>query len=215
VSKYAALLLAFLFVCFSGCGGGSGGGSQSLSISIESTRFFPKTLNISTGDRVTWINVDQNPHQVVSGVLLATPNPVIRNPISIRPDNTFDPEVIEVNLGDTVRWRNDRAQPFTMDVVDDASVTVASLVFNTGQVIGYSSFPAAGVYRYQQRNNPLFRGIAFVYGTPTPNGLFESVVLFNGGTFTRQFNAPGTYTFYDLNQSDPKKSFMTGTIVVQ
>ena len=188
---------------------------QSRSISIESTRFFPKTLTISVGDRVTWINVDQTPHKVVSGVLLATPNPATLNPISIRPDNTFDPEVIEANFGDTVRWRNDRAQPFMMDIVDDALTTVASFAFNTGQVIGYSNFPAAGAYRYQQRNNSLFRGTAFIYGIPSPNGLFESEVLLNGGTFTRQFNAPGVYTFYDLNQSNPKKSFMTGTIFVQ
>lgn len=212
---FLLLLVPVLAVQIAGCGGGSGS-SQAFSVNIQSTRFVPKTLTTSQGARIQWTNVDTQPHKIVSGTLLPTSNPVIRTPIiQIQQNNTFVPNTFQANLGDTIQFQNNRSAAFTLDIVNDAGSVVASLAFDqSGQVRQFSGFPAAGFFSYQQQNNPLFSGSIFVFGVPNPDGFFVSQTLGQGGTFTTQFNNRGTFPYFDLNQSSPNQSFITGTIQV-
>jgi len=211
------ILVAIIIAHLTGCGSSSGGSSQAVSINIQNTRFIPKTITISVGNRVQWTNIDVNPHKIVSGTLLGTTTPITRTPIiQIQQDNTFSPPVFSANLGDTIRFQNNRSSSFSLDIVNDAGNVVSSLTFSqSGQVQEFSGFPTAGFYTYQQTNNPLFKGAITVFGTPNPNGAFVSQTLGQGGTFTTQFNTAGVFPYFDLNQADPNQSFITGTIVVQ
>lgn len=211
-----ALLLIVVLVQFTGCGG-SGNGSQSATVRILSTQFSPKVLTIRAGDRVTWVNTDTSSHKIVSGTLLPTTNPQTRTPIiSINQNNTFSPATFQANLGDTIQWQNNRVSDFTMDILDETGSLVASLQFvRSGQVVQFSGFPTAGFYTFQQRNNPLFAGTVTVFGIPNPNGAFQSRTLNPGDSFTTEFNSPGTFNYFDLNEADPKRSFITGKIIVQ
>jgi plastocyanin len=201
-----------------GCGSnGTNSNSEVVTINIQQNRFFPPNVTIRAGDRITWVNVDSAVHQVVSGTLAATGQPVIRQPIIlINENNTFVPNTFEASLGDTVRWQNNRMAAFLMDIVDSSNVPQITLSFvRTGQIIGLSSFPGAGFYTYQQQNNPNFFGTIKVFGRPIPDGNFSSLPLPKSGPFTTQFPTPGAFPFFDLNQDDPDQSFMTGTITVQ
>jgi plastocyanin len=211
-----ALLLAVAIAQFTGCGG-SGNGSQSATVRILSNQFSPKVLTIKAGDRVTWVNADTKPHKIVSGTLLPTTNPQTRTPIiSINQNNTFSPSTFQANLGDTIQWQNNRMSDFIMDILDETGSLVASLQFvRSGQVLQFSGFPNAGLYTFQQRNNPLFAGAVTVFGTPSPNGAFQSQRLNPGDSFTTRLNSPGTFNYFGLNEAEPNRSFLTGKIVVQ
>lgn len=207
-----AVCVFFVFGC-----GGSNGDDETLSVRIESERFTPKVANIQVGDRITWFNSDTRPHQIISGNLMAVSNPQILPPISIGSNNMFIPTNIEANLGDTVRWRNDTGRQFTMDILDDANSVVATLVFGVGQVIGFSSFPTAGEFRFQERNNQFFSGTVTVFGVvPSQiNIMFKSQILTSGDTFTVPFNTAGTFPYFGIDPDNPARSSMTGTVIVQ
>ncbi len=212
----AFLILIAIAACVSGCGS-NGNTSEAVTINIEQNRFVPANVTVKAGSRVQFVNVDTQVHQVVSGTLAATTQPVIRSLIiQINEDNTFVPDTFEANWGDTVQWRNNRSQPFVMDIVDSSNTPVVTLSFvRTGQVIAFSSFPGAGFYRYQQQNNSNFFGTIKVFGRPVPDGNFNSLPLRQSGTFTTQFPSPGTFPYFDLDQNDPNRSYITGTITVQ
>ena len=218
VVKLGVLVLLMACAIYAaGCGGSSGSDTTSTAIRIETTRFVPKNLNVQVNDSVTWINASSVPHQVISGTLLPVSNPQILAPISIASNNVFVPENITANLGDTVRWRNDTGRQFTMDILDDANVLIATLVFGQGEVIGFSGFPTGGIFTFQERNNLFFSGTVTVFGV-VPNQVnirFKSQVLINGDTFSVQFTTPGTFPFFAIDPADPARSFLTGTINVQ
>jgi plastocyanin len=210
------LLVIVGVLCICGCGGGGGGGSSdAFVVQIQSQRVNPKTCSIKSGDSVEWINIDVNPHRVVSGTLDKVSNPVTLSEIVIRPDNTFQPDTLEGSFGDTLQWRNATGFDFTMDIINDAGTVIATLTFANGEVKGYSQFPSAGRYTAQKRGNVFFSGTFTLYGIPNPNGAFQSNTLNNGGTFTRKFTGSGTLAYYILNVEDPSRSFITGSIVVQ
>ncbi len=215
--RTAALITALgCLPALAGCGGGSGGSSGSV-VRIQSTQFNPKTITINAGDRVQWTNSDSVNHQVVSGTLLPTSNPQVLTPvISINQDNTFTPATFQADLGDTVQWQNNRLSPFTMEIVNETGGVVDTLNFaQAGQIIRYSGFPNAGFYTFRQQNNALFSGTVTVFGVPNPDLRFQSQVLGPNGTFTTEFDNPGTFPYFDQNPSDPNRSFMTGTVVVR
>lgn len=210
------ILFAVYIICGLGCGG-SNGDNEALSVRIESDRFTPKVINIQTGDTVTWFNTDTQPRQIVSGTLLPVSDPQVLSPISIGSNNTFVPANIEANLGDTVRWRNDTGRQFTMNILDDSNTVIATLVFNPGEVIGFSGFSSGGLFTFQERNNTFFRGTVRVFGVVPDqvNIMFKSEVLTNGGTFTVPFNIAGSFPYFAIDPNDPERSSMTGTVIVQ
>jgi len=213
----AVLVLVAVELC--GCGGSDSPNPnpQVVTINIQQNRFFPMDATVRAGDRVTWVNADASVHQVVSGTLAATSTPIVRQPIIlINENNTFVPDTFEANLGDTVRWQNNRVAAFNMDIVDSSNTPQITVSFvRTGQIIGLSGFPGAGFYTYQQQNNPNFAGAIRVFGRPIPDGNFSSQPLPKSGTFTTQFPNRGTFPYFDFNQGDPNHSFMAGTITVQ
>ncbi|MCE5323476.1 hypothetical protein LLG46_09215 [bacterium] len=214
MSRLFTVIICVLYIC--GCGGGGGGGgSDAFVVRIQTQRVSPKTLTIKSGDSVQWINTDTDPHQVISGTLDKVSNPVILSEIVIQADNTFEPSTLEGNFGDTVRWRNATGSDFTMDILNDAGTVIATLTFANGEVQGYSQFPTAGKYTAQKRNNVFFSGTFTLYGVPNPNGLFQSDVLINGGTFSRKFTGSGTVNYYISNIEDPDKTYITGSITIQ
>ena len=215
----AALLIAFFYLTTSLCGcGSSSGENQTFTVRIQADGFVPRSLNIKPGDTVVWVNGDTEPHRVVSGVLDQTVSPIILEPIAIKPDNTFVPDSVEANFGDAVRWRNDQVAHFVLDIVDNVGNVVASLDLEPGQIVPSPPtqlFPSAGRYTYQQRNLPQFFGTLTLFGVPDPDGNFDSGVLPTGGDFRRTFNSVGAFPFFDLDTSDPNKSFRTGQITIQ
>ncbi|MCE5314293.1 MAG: hypothetical protein ABFD49_04300 [Armatimonadota bacterium] len=211
------LLALIIMVALSihGCGGGGSGSSSAYVIRIQSQRFYPKTITIKSGDGVQWINSDTQSHVVASGTLEKVSNPEVLSEIAIQADNTFSPSEVEANFGDTVQWRNDTGFDFTMDILNDAGVVVETLEFTNGEVIGYSDFPAAGLYTTQQHGNVFFSGTIILYGVPNPDGVFQTPTLPNGGTFSRTFTGSGTVPYYVLDLDDPNKSFITGSLTIQ
>ena len=211
-------LLVFIMsvtALLSGCGGDSGNGVRTLGVSIQSERVVPRTVTSRVGDTVRFTNVDSQPRQVVSGTLISVPNPQTVGPVSIQANNTFLPDALDIGLGDTVIFRNDRGSQITLDVVDDAGIIVSSLVLNPGDLALYSGFPNAGRFTIQQRNNALFAMPVIVRGVPNPNFRFESPVLSTGETFNRQFTAAGTEPYYVTDPTNPSRPFITGNVTVQ
>lgn len=210
-------LLLIIAVALSGCGGSTSGSTST--VNITDTSFFPQNLTITATNRAQWVVNTSGLHQVVSGTLSPTPNPQLRIPvISINQNNAFTPNSFEANYGDTVQWQNNRSQAFLMDIVDSSNTVRATLSFaQTGQIIqlNTSQLPSAGAYTYQQQGNSAFSGQLFLFGAPTPNQQFQSQVMSTGGSFSTQFNSPGVFPYYDLDQSNPNRSFRTGTITVQ
>ena len=206
-------MFAACVVVICGCGGSNSTDTQI--ISIRSDRFDPKTVTVDKGSQVRWVNTESQPHKIVSGVLDRVANPQILPPISIRSNDTFDPNNIQANFGDTLRWRNDRLAQFNMEILDDAGTVIATIPFDVGEEKDFSGFPSAGRYTYRQVNNFFFSGTATLFGIPNPNGLFESTTLNFDDSFMHTFDSTGVFPYYDLNQAQPNRSFITGTVVVQ
>jgi len=200
-------------VCVFGCGGGSGGGKTSVTVRIEETRFVPKHTTIASDGCVHWINVDAVPHQVVSGTLDPQGSPLIIHAIQITLTG-FNPIALTGDLGDTVRFSNISGNPFTMDVVDDNGQLVSTVSFAIGESKTFT-FPGAGQFTFRQHGSSIFQGTIILYGQPNPNGLFISPVLPNGEVFIAQFGSTGSLSYYDLDQTNPNRSFKTGIITVQ
>ena len=209
-----AILVA---VYAAGCGGGSSQNGATTTVNITATRFFAQNITINAGNKVQWVNTDNTVHQVVSGTLLSTSNPVlVTPPISINENNSFTPPALEANYGDTIQWQNNRQQPFVLVIVDASNIVRATLTFQrSGQIIGFSGFPSAGYYTFQQQGNSAFIGSLVLFGTPKPDGAFQSQPLPPGGSFSTQFNTRGAFPYFDLDQNDPNRSFRTGSITVQ
>jgi plastocyanin len=196
--------------CVCGCGGGSDGGKTSVTVRIEQTRFAPKYATIASGGRVQWVNVDAVPHQVVSGTLDPQGSPLAVHTIQITLTG-FNPTALTGNLGDTVQFSNISGNPFTMDVVDDNGQLVSTVSFAIGQSKTFT-FPGAGQFVFRQHGSSIFQGTIILYGQPDPNGLFISPVLSNGEVFIAQFASTGSLSYYDLDQTNPNRSFKTGII---
>lgn len=210
------LVCVVLVVCLCGCGSGGGeNDNKSLIVNIQSDRVVPKTTTVKTGDTVRFTNVDSQPHQVISGTLISVPNPQTIGPVSIQSNNTFFPSSLDIGLGDTVLFRNDRVSQITLDVVNDAGDVVSSLVLNAGDLEPFSGFPGAGQYSIQQRNNSLFALPVTVRGVPNPDQEFESTILSTGETFYRQFTTTGSNPYYVTDPANPDRPFITGTVNVQ
>jgi len=198
--------------CLCGCGGGSGS-STSPFVNIQATRFFAKNTTIQTGGRIQWVNVDAAPHQVVSGRLNPQGDTLVIHVIQITLTG-FNPVALTANLGDSVYFNNISGNPFTMNVSDDNGVFVSTVVFNIGDMKQFT-FPGAGLFTFRQSGSQIFQGTFVLFGQPSPDGLFMSQVLPNGGVFARQFDVPGQFSFFDLDLNNPNRSFKTGTITVQ
>ncbi len=216
MSKWVfSALLIVAAICLYSCGGGGGGSKSAYVVQIQSTRVYPKTTSIKSGDGVEWVNKDSAAHQVVSGTLAKVSNPVTLPEIEIRSGSTFAPSSLDANFGDTVQWHNLTGSEFVMDIVNDAGTVIDTLTFANGEVKSYKDFPTAGRYTAQKSGNAFFSGTVTLYGIPTPNGIFQSDILPNGGTFTRKFSGYGTLPYYVLYTDDPNEAFITGSIVVQ
>jgi plastocyanin len=207
-------LIAAIALCVNGCGGGGSVQSDAFVVQVQSQRVSPKTLNINSGDKVQWVNVDTISHVIESGVLEQVSNPKVLSEISIQPNGTFQPSAVDADFGDTVRWRNDTGFPFVLDIVNDANSVIASFDLDNGEVVSYNNFPLAGKYTAQKRGNVFFSGTVTLFGVPHPDGVFQSPVLPNGGTFTREFNVLGTLYYYVLDSSTSSKGFITGSVTV-
>lgn len=216
MSKWTLSVLTIIAAtCLYSCGGGGGGSKSAYVVQIQSTLVYPKTTSIKSGDSVQWVNKDTASHQVASGTLARVSNPVILPEIEIRSGNTFVPSSLSADFGDTVRWHNLTGSEFVMNIVNDAGTVIDTLTFANGEVKSYTDFPTAGKYTAQKKGNVFFSGTVTLYGIPTPNGIFQSDILPNGGTFTRKFSGYGTLPFYVLDPNDPSRAFIMGNIVVQ
>ncbi len=213
--RFVLLTIPIFVLCPLFCGCGSSSSSSSRTVNIEATRFVPKVITINTNGNVTWVNMDSQPHKVVSGFLAPVSNPVITDPIGIEQNNTFTPAFKEANFGDTLRWINNRVSLFVLEILDDSGALVTTIQLLPGQIGSFNAFPTAGRYTYRQQNFAPFSGTLILYGIPNPDGQFQSQTLQPGGSFTRPFPITGSYSYYDLNETFPNKSFATGTINVQ
>lgn len=208
----AVIIGLVALVC--GCGGGSGSGSStSPFVNIESQRFYQKSTNIRLGGMVQFRNVDSQPHQVVSGVLVAIGNPAAEHIININM-STLDPRNSEENYGDTIEFNNQSGLALTIQIVDDNGQIISQIPFNVGQM-RQISFPGPGYYTLRNQSGQVTLGSIVLYGRPVSNGLFQSQVLSNGQIFPLEFTSTGTYTFFSPDLVNPDRSFITGTIVVQ
>ncbi|MCX6345461.1 MAG: hypothetical protein NT018_10390 [Armatimonadetes bacterium] len=210
-------LLALAAYGMVGCGSSSSsnGGTNSFVIRIESTRVTPKFTTVKVNDTVQFVNSDTLTHQIVSGALDAQGNPLILHLITI--GNTgFNPIAMTANLGDKVRFSNASMSltPFVLDIVDDNGQLISSLTLPVGDSQVFD-FPTAGVFTFRSHADPLFKGTITLFGQPSPSGFFQSPILRNGDVFTKQFTTPGTFSFYALDQKNPNKSFIIGTVTVQ
>lgn len=214
--KAALIILAGLCAAICGCGGGGEEEQESsIQVNIQSTRFVPREVFIQPGGFVVFKNQDTVPHQVVSGTLTATPNPQTISPISIQQSNQFFPNTVEATLGDTLQFRNDTISEFNLQIVDDAGNVIASALIPPGNIFQFSSFPHAGVYTYRSNSGQAFSGTATIFGIPNPDNRFATPLLQPGQTARVQFPSTGTFNYFDLNQEQFNRSFMTGDVVVQ
>ncbi|MCE5198267.1 MAG: hypothetical protein ABFD54_00690 [Armatimonadota bacterium] len=210
------LIMALLsLVILAGCGSsnGDGGGGQQNSVNIQNSQVTPKNVNVDVGDSVRWINLDSIPHQVISGTLLESGSPTTIHPIVIS-GSGFSPQVSQINFGETIRLSNTRTVSMNVNVVNDAGQVVEVLSIPQGGQIDYQ-FPSAGAFSLKDTSGLLLTATVIVFGTPNPNGIFQSVTLGTGDTFTVQFDTPNTYNYFVLNANNPNQSFMTGTVTVQ
>ncbi len=209
-------LLVLAMCCIVGCGSStSNGGTNSFVVRIESARVTPKFTTVNVNDTVQFINSDTLTHQIVSGSLDPQGNPLVDHLITI--GNTgFSPIATTANFGDMVRFSNASMglNAFVLDIVDDNGQVISSLTLPVGDSQTFD-FPAAGLFTFRSHVDPLFRGAITLFGQPNPSGFFQSPILRNGDVFTKQFTTPGTFSFYALDQKNPNKSFITGTITVQ
>lgn len=195
-----------------GCGSSTNTNST-VTVQDTATRFVAKNTTIAAGNKVQFMNVDSEPHQIVSGRLL--PQGSQSTIVTIVIGNTgFSPSEVQAELGNTIRFSNVRLTPFTMDIVDDNGTVISTVTFAIGEQQVFT-FPGAGLFVFTDHNLSTFRGTIVLFGSPNPDGVFQSPVLQNGGTFLTQFSSPGSIAFYDLNLNNPNQSFKTGTIIVQ
>ena len=64
-----AILLTVLVVlnfCLATFGNGTGGGDTKNKIEIKDFMFNPPTITVKSGETITWINRDEEPHTIVS-----------------------------------------------------------------------------------------------------------------------------------------------------
>ncbi|MCE5199773.1 hypothetical protein LLG39_12445, partial [bacterium] len=149
------------------------------------------------------------------GTLVATRSPVVHDPISYSVANGFSRTNIQGNLGDTIVWRNDTTDDFSMEIIDDSGEVVISKTILKTQEYSFKEFPQAGCYTYRKMGSTTVKGTVTLYGVPTPDGDFQSMSLVTDRTFSTLFTIPGTHKFYILNESDPNKSFITGSVIVR
>lgn len=208
------LLIALCIACFSGCGGGgsSSGSDTTATVRIEPTRFFPNNVTIKAGDKVQWVNTDTQPHEVVSGTLLETGTPAAVRTFIIS-NTSLIPPAMTANFGDTIQFNNQSMANVTLSIRDSNNHQISSITILQGNIETFD-FPSAGQFFFKQTNAEI-NGSIILFGAPNPTGEFRSVLLPSGGTFTVQFDTPGTFEYFDENQTNPNQSFMTGKVTVQ
>lgn len=209
------LILTACVVSLYGCGGGSGNTSTPTSflVNVSDTRATPKLNSVRQNDTVQFLNSGANPHQFFSGTLDPQGDKSIIYTISI--GNTgFNPIFLEANLGDTIRFANQSNSVFFLDIVDDNGRVINSYTLPIGNSMTVQ-FPSAGMFTARNANDFVTKATIILFGKPNPNGLFQSPILPNGGTFSMQFTLPGSFQYFSLNVNDPSRSFVTGTVNVQ
>lgn len=207
---FALIALCGAYVC--GCGS-STNGQRSFTVQVQDDRTEPKFLTVQDQDTVQWINNSGRPVQIVSGTLAAQGNPNIVRLVSIT-NTGFTPTNTVANLGDTIRFANNSFSAITLQIVNDANQIVSSITLPVGNQQDFP-FPSAGIYTIRNAANPLFAGTVTLFGRPSPNNIFQSPVLPNGGVFTRQFTQTGSFNYFVREQNNPNESFITGTVSVQ
>lgn len=210
-----ALLLASCAFSLGGCGGGAANTSTPTSylVNVSDSRATPKINSVRQNDTVQFLNAGTNPHQFFSGTLDPQGDPTVIYTVSI--GNTgFNPILLEANLGDTIRFANQGNSVFFLDIVDDNGrvVTSYTLPIGSSQTV---TFPSAGMYTVRNANDFVTKATVILFGKPNPNGLFQSPVLPNGGTFSKQFTQSGSFQYFSVNIDNPFRSFVTGTVNVQ
>lgn len=207
-------LLASLIGCGSTDGTNGGGGGNVVSVTIQSDRVSPQNVTISPGNKVMWVNSSSTPKQVISGTLDETGSPLVEHTITI--GNTgFTPAALEANFGDSIVFNNLTPNTFHLQILNTGGQVVSSLSILAGHLSEPIQFDKAGKYFYQNDNNSLFKGSLILFGQPNPSGQFQSPVLFNGGTFTAQFDVQEFIDYFVLDVNNPNRSFISGSIRVQ
>ena len=187
--------------------------STSLTVTITDVRVTPKSTTVNQNDSVTFLNSGAFLHQVVSGTVTPSGNPLVNHIITI--GNTgFNPPDTQANLGDTIRFSNASFNLFLLDIVDDNGKVVSSLTLPVGNMQTFT-FPGAGIFVIRSRQNILFAGSVTLYGTANPDGRFISPVLTNGGTFTVQFTQTGTQPYFVIDPAYSSRAFITGSVSAQ
>ena len=123
-------------------------------------------------------------------------DPTVQAIISIKPDGTFDPDTLIANHGDTIRWRNDGTSPFTLDILNSLSQTVATLDFAAGEVKSFTAFWGPGQYTFQKKVDiPLAVGMLTL--NPVLTATVAQIPPNNGTTYDISVSGmliPGTVT---------------------
>lgn len=198
-----------------GCGGGSGGSAAS--VTISQYQVSPQVLNVGVGRSATWRNSSNEGVRVASGQLLPVADPQDVGPILILNSNRFDPAFVRADLGDAILFSNERTFDLPLEILDSAGNTVFLRTLGPNELIsvGLSDLPRVGQYTYRRQGSLTFTGTLILSGIPDADGQFLSEPLAPGTTFTRQFNAAGTYPYFIVDLTDPNASFITGTVLVQ
>ena len=81
--RFSVLLVAGLMAAalLTGCGGGDkapAGGSKETIVTLKSTQFSPKQIEIKAGQTIKWVNEDQVDHSIFEGVV-DNPNPAFKS----------------------------------------------------------------------------------------------------------------------------------------
>ncbi len=216
-------LVSGVVVSLCGCGGGDGSSGSTVAIeqysifgnpNVTRVRFFPRTVSVVAGidNGITWINQAPDRHQIVSGIVVPDGDPGVVRQITINFGN-ITPMNLEARAGNTIQISNLSGRTFTMQIVNDNGQVVSTLVFAIGEMKTVV-FPGPGVWIIQDPDSQLMASVT-LYGTPQPDGRFQSGILIHGGVFQRAFPTPGTYPYFDSNPDDPSHVYATGTIVVQ
>lgn len=163
-------------------------------ITIRNFEFEPDELTVTVGTTVTWLNGESATHSVVSGTLDPT---IITRSFNIDIEQTdFSTDLLTIDLGDTVIFRNVTDTPRQVEIRDlQDRLAFLSLELQRDQTAQFIP-NSAGRYIVRDDITPTLQMTIDVVGVADPDGLFNSGVLSPGEKFEFTFTTPGQFRFF-------------------